>query len=141
MEEKHNLISLPHYGIIRTIVRENEKHHISLLLNYYIFYHQSTIDVLIYKCNIHISVFKLVLSLDLGRLSGFHMKSKVLTGTAKPIKNFSHYHQLILLRDPHTIPKITHKGNFLTQFPYQCKEKKVICYKYSLTHFFWFSKF
>ena len=69
------------------------------------------------------------------------MKSEVLTGTAKPIKNFSHYHQLILLRDPHTIPKIAHKGNFLSQFPYQCEEKKVIRYKYSLTHFFWFSKF
>ena len=135
MEEKHNLISLPHYGIIRTIFKENEKHHISWLLNDHIFV------LLIYRCNIHISVFELVLSLDLGRLSGFQMKSKVLTGTAKPIKNFSHYHQLILLRDPHTIPKITHKGNFLTQFPYQCKEKKVICYKYSLTHFFWFSKF
>ena len=135
MEEKHNLISLPHYGIIRTIFRENKKHHIRWLLNDYVFV------LSIYKCNIHISVFELVLSLDLGRLSGFHMKTKVLTGTAKPIKNFSHYHQLILLRDPHTIPKITHKGNFLTQFPYQCKEKKVICYKYSLTHFFWFSKF
>ena len=118
MEEKHNLISLPHYGIIRTIFKENEKHHISWLLNDHIFV------LLIYRCNIHISVFELVLSLDLRRLSGFQMKSKVLTGSAKPIKNFSHYHQLILLRDPHTIPKITHKGNFLTQFPYQCKEKR-----------------
>ena len=37
MEEKHNLISLPHYGIIRTIFKENEKHHISWLLNDHIF--------------------------------------------------------------------------------------------------------